>query len=356
MTGAVYYPPADRCQWYGPGNATVSPDKVLWHTTETPGGWPGYGGGSMAPNLTYDPWVFAWRQHFPLNGTARALANGTGYSTNRVGPCQIEVSCYCDPAVLSRELARELDGKAPPGSIAHILDRFGSIEFPDNPDLHEAVQESLAAGKTRGLLPESSMRVLSIAAERHVSKLSQHAYDDMGAFAAFTQREWGVPVSTSVTFKPYPSSYGNNGVRLSSAAFRDYAGHCAHMHAPYNDHGDCGSMDVHRLLAAAGGSSQEEQDMTPEQDRLLREIFNRVSWTNTRTEIMDVRATNIDPVLRETYNRAEWNHEQLAVVQGLIESATEAATQAAKAAVVASDAARDLNKAILERLPTTKSD
>ena len=190
MTHAIYYPPADRSQWYGNGNATVSPTKLLWHSTETPGGWPDYASGTMAPNLTYDPWRHLWRQHFPLNGTARALRNGPGYSTNRVGVCQVEVSCYCDPA------------------------RFGS--------------------------------------GRGVDRIDAQAYDDMGRFAEFMRAEWGIPFST-LPQKPYPSSYGNNGIRLSPAAFQGYSGHCAHMHAPFNDHGDCGAMNVVRIVQQGGG-------------------------------------------------------------------------------------------------------
>jgi len=198
MSGALFYPPADRIsQWFGDGNATVAPTKLLWHSTETAGGWPGYAGGASAPNLTYEPWQHRWRQHFPLNGTSRALRNGrdaagnTVYSTNRQGVCQVEVSCYCDPA------------------------RFDT-------------------GKG-------------------INRLDQQAYDDMGAFAAFMHTEWGVPLFTGVAFLPYPDSYGANGVRLTRTQFTAYRGHLDHMHAPDNDHGDAGTMDVPRLLAAAQG-------------------------------------------------------------------------------------------------------
>jgi len=204
MTDALYFPPADHVsQWFGSGNATVAPIKVLWHSTETAGGWPGYNGGASAPNLTYEPWQHRWRQHFPLNGTARALRNGTGYQTNRQGVCQVEVSCYCDPA------------------------RFDT-------------------GKG-------------------INRLDAQAYDDMGAFAAFMHTEWGVPLFTGVAFLPYPQSYGNNGVRLSRAQFTAYYGHLDHMHAPDNQHGDAGTMDVPRLLAAAQGDN-----MTSEEHEWLR--------------------------------------------------------------------------------------
>lgn len=189
MAKALYYPKADRSRWYGNGNATVSPTKVLWHTTETPGGLPGYADGTVAPNLTYDPWARKWWQHFPLNGTARALKNGQGYQTNRQGAVQIEVSCYCDPS-------------------------------------------KIGTGK-------------------HVSRISDAAYQDMAEFAQFMRDEWGVPLDLGVQIKPYPASYGaSNGVRLSRGAFTAYRGHCAHQHAPDNLHGDSGGMDIARIVSA----------------------------------------------------------------------------------------------------------
>lgn len=188
MTGAALYPLADSAsQWYGPGNAIVSPNKLLWHTTETAGGWPDYAGGTQAPNLTYDPWKHAWRQHFGLNGTARALANAGDFHTNRAGVCQVEVSAYCDPARFSTG--------------------FG------------------------------------------VDRLDDQAYEAMAAFAQFMLEQWGIPPVSSLGWKPYPASYGAaNGVRLSTSAFTTYTGHLAHMHAPGNDHGDAGGINITRIL------------------------------------------------------------------------------------------------------------
>lgn len=205
MARATIYPPADHSsQWYGAGNATISPHSILWHTTETAGGWPGYSGGGDAPNLTYDPWAHKWRQHFPLNGTARALLNDGGYQTNRAGVCQIEISCYCDPS-------------------------------------------KAGTGKT-------------------IATLDEQAYADMYAFSKFMQDEWGIPLACSVVFKPYPSSYGNNGVRLSQSAFSNYAGHCGHQHAPGNDHGDPGNLDVSRIIGfSPAPPTPEVPDMTPDE-------------------------------------------------------------------------------------------
>lgn len=208
MTGAIYYPPADRTsQWYGPGNAIVAPTTVCWHSTETAGGWPGYSGGGDAPNFTYDPWTHRWRQHFQVNGSARALLNGNNgaYMTNRMGVVQIEVSCYCDPA------------------------QFGT-------------------GKG-------------------IDRLDAQAYDDMAAFAVFMRDEWGAPLSVGVASKPYPSSYGaGNGVRLSAAAFTAYAGHLMHQHVPYNDHGDAGALDLQRIVSGAPPAPTPATPTTVQED------------------------------------------------------------------------------------------
>jgi hypothetical protein len=191
MTGSLYYPPADRTvQWFGSGNATVTPTKILWHSTETAGGWPGYSAGATAPNLTYDPWLHQWRQHFPLNGTSRALANGTNYSTNRQGTVQVEISC------------------------------------------------------TNG------WSAVAVAKGRAVWNLDDRAIGDLAAFSKFMNVEWGVPLSTSVDWPSYPGV----PARLSPAAFTAYRGHVGHMHTPYQDHGDPGGLAVARILAAANGS------------------------------------------------------------------------------------------------------
>lgn len=50
----------------------------------------------------------------------------------------------------------------------------------------------------------------------------------------------GIPRKATSEWRPYPESYGANGVRFSDAKWRDFSGHCAHMHVPHNDHGDTG--------------------------------------------------------------------------------------------------------------------
>jgi hypothetical protein len=79
--------------------------------------------------------------------------------------------------------------------------------------------------------------------------------DGLADLAEWLRANWGVPKACSVTFKPYPASYGKgNGVRLSPSAWERYAGWLGHMHAPENDHGDPGALDWRPIL-------QREADM-----------------------------------------------------------------------------------------------
>jgi hypothetical protein len=81
--------------------------------------------------------------------------------------------------------------------------------------------------------------------------------DGLADLAEWLRVNWGVPRTCSVTFKPYPSSYGKgNGVRLSPSAWERYAGWLGHQHAPENDHGDPGALDWRPILL------QSEEDLT----------------------------------------------------------------------------------------------
>lgn len=64
----------------------------------------------------------------------------------------------------------------------------------------------------------------------------------------------------SPTFKPYPASYGNNGVRLSGAAWDFFGGWCGHQHVPENDHGDPGAINIAYLLGNPLPTPQPEED------------------------------------------------------------------------------------------------
>ena len=194
---ATRYPPADQStQWFGNGNATVSPNKIGWHTTESGRSWPSYGGGGSAPNLTYHPWDHIWRQHFPINGTAAAFKNNGDFMTNRAGIVQVEIICYCD-----QKYSRQ----------------YGYA----------------------------------------VEEMDDQAYDDLSEFSEFMRVEWGVPPSSSGLQWPpwFDSSKSSPQVPkfASNSAFTAYAGHCGHVHILGNDHADPGGLDVERIMSGSGG-------------------------------------------------------------------------------------------------------
>ncbi|MEE1835766.1 LysM peptidoglycan-binding domain-containing protein [Streptomyces sp. SP17KL33] len=201
MAGAKTYPLADtRSQWYQDldsyaGSIMPHPNVVVLHTTEG-SSWPGYGGGASAPTLTAYPDVKArkliWRQHFPLDRSARALRNASGgVETNTLNVIQVELIGTCDE-----------DG---PG-----------MYWPDAPDW---------------------------------------ALKGVADFLKWVSREWPVPLrSTSKPWLPYPRSFGSrSGQRMSHREWADFTGICGHQHVPENDHGDPGAFPIKRVLAFAKG-------------------------------------------------------------------------------------------------------
>jgi hypothetical protein len=194
MTEAIYYPPADRtAQWFAgsyPGTEMSDVDKVLWHTTEG-SGWPSYDGGAKAPTLTYHARYHLWHQHFPLNRSARALMDpdGTPVRENRDNVVQVEIIATADP------------------------------------------------GNTTGLL--------------FIGDLDDRAVNDLGAFSAFMNREWGTPLTPAPVWLPYPQSYGDSPARMTSAEYDAFKGHLGHMHASGNHHGDPGDFPITRVLSVA---------------------------------------------------------------------------------------------------------
>ena len=196
---ARYYPPADRTiQWHGNGAVTMPRiDKLVLHTTETAGGWPGYRDGTISPTLTYEPWRHQWRQHLPINGSARALvdSDGTPVRENRDNVVQVEISCYCDPKYLDRG--------------------------------------------------------------RFVTELDDRALDDLGAFARWLHEEWGLPLVLAPRWLPYPASYGNSPARMSGTEYDAFKGILGHQHVSGNLHGDPGALKVRAILQRARGSLED---------------------------------------------------------------------------------------------------
>ncbi|MGW3492038.1 hypothetical protein ACWDEM_32480, partial [Streptomyces sp. NPDC001054] len=86
-----------------------------------------------------------------------------------------------------------------------------------------------------------------------------------GAFAKWAHEQHGVPLTSGVTWKAYPASYGSSaGVRMSAAKWSSYRGHCGHQHVPENDHGDPGAFPMAAILAAASSATTPSKPTTEE--------------------------------------------------------------------------------------------
>ena len=205
-TGPQRYPGASTAYWYGskyPGSAMES-NVVVWHTTEGTS-LPSYDGGANAPNFTARPNFAAqrleWFQHFDFDVSSRALVNRAGgVETNTLNVVQVEIVGTCDPTT---------HAKWAKAGYAHLY---------------------------TPALPDWALR-------------------DLAAFARWANEQHGVPLTSGVEFKAYPSSYGASSVRMSNAAWSNYRGHCGHQHVPENDHGDPGALPMAAILARAKGGT-----------------------------------------------------------------------------------------------------
>lgn len=214
-TGPQKYPGANLNYWYQGtyGGSAMESNVGVIHTTE---GMtvPTYGGGASAPNFTALPdirnRVLRWYQHFDFDVSSRALVNRAGgVETNTANAVQIELVGTCDPA------HRTSWGDKTAG--VHYL------YWPDAPDW---------------------------------------ALAELAKFVRWAHDEHGVRLSSTVTWKAYPASYGANGVRLTGAQWTAYYGWLGHQHVPENDHGDPGDLDFARVLAhATGTTTPQEEDV-----------------------------------------------------------------------------------------------
>ena len=214
-SGPQLYPGASTAAWYQPaypGDAMES-NVIVWHSTEGRT-LPSYGGGATAPNLTAVPDFAAkklrWYQHFGFDTSSRALRNEDGgVQTNTLNVCQVELVGTCDPKT-------------------HDKWRHANYSYLYMP-----------------YLPDWAVR-------------------DLAAFARWAHEQHGVPLSSGLTFKAYPSSYGNSGVRMTGAQWTAFKGHCGHQHVPENDHGDPGAFPIAAILnAAKGGTTPPQEDDMP---------------------------------------------------------------------------------------------
>lgn len=194
----VYYPPAGRgsAYWYQdtyPGTDMGGLDKLLIHSTEG-GGWPSYDGGAKAPQLTYDPQTRAWRQHFYVTRSARALRDDTGtvVRENRDRVLQVEIIGTCDPATHRKH--------------------------PDWPYIPELADENL---------------------------------DDLAELFAWCHVNYDMPLVAAPIWLPYPDSYGDSAARMTGPEYDRAKGLLGHEHASGNEHGDPGKLDAPGIVSRA---------------------------------------------------------------------------------------------------------
>ncbi|MDX2731186.1 hypothetical protein [Streptomyces sp. PA03-2a] len=230
-TGPQRYPGASTAYWYQSklGGDSMESNVVVWHTTEGTS-LPSYSGGTEAPNFTAKPdfaaKVLRWYQHFDFDTSSRALVHAGAVATNTLNVSQVELVATCDPAT---------HAKWTKAGIQHLY----TPELPD------------------------------------------WVIRDLAAFAKWAHDQHGVPLTSGVTFKPYPGSYGTgNGVRMSNAEWLAFKGHCGHQHVPSgNLHGDPGAFPMAAILTAAkGGTIPNEED--PMAGITKKDIFDAVWKTD----------------------------------------------------------------------------
>jgi hypothetical protein len=217
LTGPQKYPSASTAYWYQDdwGGDSMESNTIVWHTTEGTS-VPDYANGAgrkgaLAPNLTAFPNFSTkrvdWYQHFGFDTSARALVHAGSVATNTLNVCQIELVGTCDPSTHSRWTK---------AGIKHLY----APELPD------------------------------------------WVIRDLAAFCAWAHDQHGVPLTSGVTFKSYPDSYGtDNGVRMSDTKWLGFSGHCGHQHVPSgNVHGDPGLFPMQKILSAALGGAPAEED------------------------------------------------------------------------------------------------
>lgn len=274
-TGPQRYPGASHAYRYSnryPGSAMES-NVIVWHSTEGTS-LPSYGGGSMAPNFTAVPDFKAkrlvWYQHFDFDESSRALVNKSGgVQTNTANACQVEIVGTCDPST-HKKWAK--------AGYAHLY----TPELPD------------------------------------------WAIRDLGAFAKWAHDAHGVRLESGLTFKPYPSSYGNTNTRMTGAEWSKFYGHCGHQHVPENDHGDPGNMDINAILAAARGGSPEEVD--PLAGYSKKDIYDSVMRTDAvpAPKSSPTKSTNktwtLESYVQTILNTMDAMREELAALRKKVDS------------------------------------
>jgi hypothetical protein len=124
----------------------------------------------------------------------------------------------------------------------------------------------------------------------------------------------GVPLVSSVRWESYPASFGANArQRLSPAAWDAYNGILGHQHAPDNQHGDPGSIDIAWIIRAA----TEEDDMT------VDELLKALQKGPVRDEFKEIATGAGLDALRESSesrpDRGAWRAEMTGLINEVLD-------------------------------------
>lgn len=107
--------------------------------------------------------------------------------------------------------------------------------------------------------------------------------DDLDWFARTVVRPiheaTGIPLYTQVTWVPYPASYGEGAAqRVPAYRWADLSGIVGHQHAPENDHGDPGALDVARIIATASNPQEDDMALTEAEYQRINSIAVTAAW------------------------------------------------------------------------------
>lgn len=217
--GPQKYPGANLSLFFGDGRYSgvgFEANCGVLHTTEGVS-VVDYQGGAVAPTFTAVP-RFESRtvevyQHFDVDESARALVHKAGMpATNGAGAVQVELVGTSDPA---RRVSWTIGSRTYRAGVDYLF-------WPEAPEW---------------------------------------ALAGVGRLVRWLSDQHGVPMTSGLTFKAYPGSYGAaNGVRLTQDQWARFRGWCGHQHVPQNLHGDPGAIDIDRLLRLAVAGTQAGKD------------------------------------------------------------------------------------------------
>lgn len=205
----LWFPEAKRDPFPSSGQHAGGPAKGVLHSTEGKSYASArsvYAGSRVPPQVTvtYERGRFEAYQHMPAEQAGKALVNKPGgVQTNRDGAFQIEIVGTCDP-------------------------------------------------KWRG-----------VAGWLYLPEAPKPYLEGIARLMRWAERSLGIRRASPLPFRPYPSSYGSNGVRMSGAAWENFSSWCGHQHVPENSHGDPGAIDVAFLIGSQGGGTAVQPQFSP---------------------------------------------------------------------------------------------